>query len=222
MTSKSTLKQRSERSCVAKLLKIRAKLATVGTLEAPQSRKYAVKIYRIVSRLSSDIDEWQTFCEHPEWASEKRKPQPGKHKGDPPLRFAIKFAVGFGPNASGSWVRTFNGLLLGAWSERLVSAKVDEHVKGIQEDKHTKAAAARDKRRENSTQTVKLTPSRFSKPLLAKEGEHYVKAELKITVQSGQKTVFEIAGLGRKALKSFGLLKLEKPKPAKKPTSAGK
>lgn len=172
-------------------------------------------------RLSADLDAWQAFCEHADWGNRKKKPQPKLESQKDALQFALQFTL-IGLDSTASWGRKLNDLVRDAWTQKQRSTEIKAHIKAIQEAQRAKAAETRDKRRENAPKTVILKPSQYSKPLLAKEGEHRVKAELKVSVRPGQKPMFEIAGLGRKALKSFGFAKTEKPKPAKKPISAGK
>lgn len=204
------------------LIGIRDKLEKLVRLEEADALKCGVKIYRAALHLSKDQDEWQLFCEHEDWRHHRQKPQPKPESQKDALSLAIKFATCLGAGANTSWGRKLNDLLRDAWNRRLPSTEIKAHIKEIQNDQRAKAAEARDKRRENSSRSVTLVPTQYSKPLLVTAGEHRVKADLKVFVRPGQKPSFEIAGLGKKALKAFGFAKIEKPKPAKKPTSSGK
>jgi len=211
----------TNKGCAQKLLSIRAYLMKLVRLEEADARRCAARIYRVALRLSADVDAWQAFCEHEDWGNRKKKPQPKPESQKDALQFALQFTF-LGLDSTASWIRKLNDLVRDAWSQKLPAADIKAHIKAIQETQRVKAAETRDKRRENAPKTVTLMPSEYSKPLLATAGEHHVKAELKVSVRPGQKPSFEIAGLGKKALKSFGIVKPEKPKPAKKPTSAGR
>jgi len=205
-----------------KLMEVRDKFEKLFRLEGTDALKSGVKIYHAALQLSNDKDEWQLFCEHEDWQHHRQKPQPKPESQKEALSFAIKFATALGTATNASWGRKFNDLLRDAWNRQLPSTEIKAHIKAIQETQRVKAAETRNKRRENAPKTVTLTPTQYSKLLLAEVGEYRVKADLKVFVRPGQKPSFEIAGLGKKALRRFNIVKPEKPKSAKKPTSAGK
>lgn len=220
MSRKTVKLPEKSKGSAQKLLSIRAYLLKLVRLEEADARKCAAKIYRVALQLAVDVDEWQAFCEHEDWGNRKRKPQPKPESRKDALQFALQFTfIGLGSNAG--WSRKLNDLVKDAWGEKQPSAAIKAHIRAIQEAQRAKAAETRDKRRENAPKTVTLMPTLYSKPLLATDGEHQVKADVKVSIQPGQKPKFEIVGLGKKALKSFGFSKTEKPKPAKKP-SAGR
>ena len=222
MALKTVINRDKSKGCTQKLLAVRLYLSKLLRLEEADARKCAARIYRVALRLSVDVDEWQLFCEHEDWQHHRQKPQPRPESQKEALSFAIKFATALGTATNASWGRKFSDLLRDAWNRQLPSTEIKAHIKAIQETQRAKAAETRDKRRENAQKTVTLTPTQYSKPLLATAGDHRFKAQLRVTIQHGVKPVFEIAGLGKKALKSFGFVKPEKPKPAKKPTAAGR
>lgn len=215
MSAKASTEVKKKKKPIKMLLGIREKLKSSVRLDESESHEHATAIYHAALRLRADVDNWQAFCEHNDWKGESFKPQPTDQSRENALRFAVKFAVGFGTASNGNWVRKLHGLLRNAWEKKLKSDKIHEHVQEILADKRAKAANDRATRRANAPRSITLVPSEFSKLLLESDTKHTLKAKIEFVVSGDRKPILKIAAISKKHLERLRSVKTEKKKPPK-------
>jgi hypothetical protein len=205
-----------KRGPAEKLRKVRTKIVALATLDEESSLGIAVKIYCIALYLRNDIDEWQKFCELPEWRTNKPAPQPKPESRQNALRFAIKFAVGFRNESNGNRVRKFNDLLNAAWEKGINTTEIEAHVKNVQEGQRLKASESRAKHRATKSRSITLLSSPCSQLLFEGTGEHTLKGEFKISNAGSPRTSIQIMSLSKKSYKKLGVGKPANTKPTSK------
>ena len=212
---KPTAKQ-PKKTPADKLLKLRRKSGTLAVLDEETTLDLAVKLYLIAHHLCNDVDDWQIFCGHADWAKSSQKPQPTDDSRKKALQFAVRFAVGFNKDANGNRVRKFHDILKLAWDDDVAGDEIAAFVKNVQAEKRKKAAETRTKRKATAVRSIKLRPSEASQLVTTRKGNLTLKGEFKITDAGGPMMSVEITRLSEKSLKKLGVTKPTTAKPASK------
>lgn len=124
-------------------------------------RRQLGSLYRVARVLSVDDDQWQVFCEQPDWEVFRRRPKPTKEGMAHALRHAIRYAVGFDGATSNRAVHRYTAALQQCWEQELPFDQVPKAIEdagGIEKMKRNRA-------QQSSTMNFHLEGKAFAKKL---------------------------------------------------------